>query len=170
MIRRLLLSRKMTEHAEVSYNLTLTRAVDGNVLSYRHIWYIILRAEIRFILMQLQIWRLIKRGLRILPISLYFLNEARQKTFLLHYHFQCLVLLKIYLIFYMLSQKYNNTCQYFIYMNTVIITWVLNGIIHLTFLVLSIIILRDIEMRTWSWSANSIEPDQAGLTLYRWQN
>ena len=34
----------------------------------------------------------------------------------------------------------------------------LNGIIHLPFLELSIIIFRDIKMRTWKWSANSIEP------------
>ena len=33
----------------------------------------------------------------------------------------------------------------------------LNGIICLPFLELSVIIFRDIKMRTWSWSANSIE-------------
>ena len=32
--------------------------------------------------------------------------------------------------------------------------------IHLLYLELSIIIFRDIKMRTWSWSANSIEPVQ----------
>ena len=32
----------------------------------------------------------------------------------------------------------------------------INGIIHLPFLALSIIIFRDIKMRTLSWSANSI--------------
>ena len=35
-----------------------------------------------------------------------------------------------------------------------------NGIIHLPFLELSIIILSDIKVRIWSWSANSIEPGQ----------
>ena len=34
----------------------------------------------------------------------------------------------------------------------------LNGIIHLPFLGLSIFIFRDIEMKTWNWSAYSIEP------------
>ena len=36
----------------------------------------------------------------------------------------------------------------------------LNGIIHLQFLALSIIILRDIKMETCSWSASSIESGQ----------
>ena len=36
----------------------------------------------------------------------------------------------------------------------------LNGIIHLTFLALSIISFRDIKMRSLSWSANSTEPGQ----------
>ena len=40
------------------------------------------------------------------------------------------------------------------------------GIICLPFLELSIIIFRDISIRTWSWSANSIDPGQAGLALY----
>ena len=39
----------------------------------------------------------------------------------------------------------------------------LNGIIHLTFLELSIVIFRDINMRTCSWSSNSIEPGQTAL-------
>ena len=40
----------------------------------------------------------------------------------------------------------------------------LNGIIQLPFLELSIIIFKDIKMRTWSWPANSTEPGQtAGL-------
>ena len=44
----------------------------------------------------------------------------------------------------------------------------LNGIIHLLFLKLSIIIFKDIKIRTWS--ANSIAPGQtAGLALYQWQ-
>ena len=34
----------------------------------------------------------------------------------------------------------------------------LNGIIHLPFLVQSIIIFRYIKVCTWSWTANSIEP------------
>ena len=48
-------------------------------------------------------------------------------------------------------------------------------IIHLPVLELSIIIIRDIKSRTWSWSANSIEPGQtvrtctlAWLALYWW--
>ena len=36
----------------------------------------------------------------------------------------------------------------------------LSWIIHLPFLELFITIFSDIKMRTWSWSANSIEPDQ----------
>ena len=42
----------------------------------------------------------------------------------------------------------------------------LNGITHLPFLALSIISFRDIKMKTWSWSANSIE---LRLALYWWQ-
>ena len=48
----------------------------------------------------------------------------------------------------------------------------LNGIIHFTFLAFSIIIFRDIKMKTYSWPANSIEPGQdvqASMTLYWWQ-
>ena len=36
----------------------------------------------------------------------------------------------------------------------------LNGIIHLPFLDLSIIIFKDTKMRSWSWSTNSIEHGQ----------
>ena len=36
----------------------------------------------------------------------------------------------------------------------------LNGIIYLSFLEQSIFIFKGIKMRTWSWTANSIEPDQ----------
>ena len=36
----------------------------------------------------------------------------------------------------------------------------LNWIIHLPFLELYIIMLRDIKTKTWSWSANSVEPGQ----------
>ena len=36
----------------------------------------------------------------------------------------------------------------------------LNEIIQFPFLELTIIIFRDIKMRSWSWSANSIEPGQ----------
>ena len=36
----------------------------------------------------------------------------------------------------------------------------LNGTIHLTFLALSIIIFRDIKIKTCIWSANSIETGQ----------
>ena len=36
----------------------------------------------------------------------------------------------------------------------------LNGIIHLPVLEMSIINFRNIKMRTWSWTANSIEPCQ----------
>ena len=44
----------------------------------------------------------------------------------------------------------------------------LNGIIHISFMELSIINFRDIKMRTWS--ANSIEPGQtARMCLYWWQ-
>ena len=39
----------------------------------------------------------------------------------------------------------------------------LNGTIQLPLLDLSIIIFRDIKMRTWSWSDSSIEPDQTAL-------
>ena len=47
-------------------------------------------------------------------------------------------------------------------------------IIYLPFLELSIISLRDIKMRTWSWLANSIEPCQTARMyrlawLYWWQ-
>ena len=44
----------------------------------------------------------------------------------------------------------------------------LNGIIHLPFLALSIIILRDIKMRTWSLSANSIEHGQTAEWCAGW--
>ena len=37
---------------------------------------------------------------------------------------------------------------------TLIMPNFLNGIIHLPFLALSIIIFRDIKMKTWSWSAS----------------
>ena len=37
----------------------------------------------------------------------------------------------------------------------------LNEIIHISFLALSITIFRDIKMKNWSWSANSIEPGQS---------
>ena len=45
---------------------------------------------------------------------------------------------------------------------TIIMPNFLNGIIHLkvSCMHLSIIIFRDIKMKTWSWSANSIEPGQ----------
>ena len=46
---------------------------------------------------------------------------------------------------------------------TLIMPNYLNGIIHLTFLALSVIILRNIKMKTWSWPANSIEPGQTAL-------
>ena len=36
----------------------------------------------------------------------------------------------------------------------------LNGLVHFPFLELSIVIFRNIKMRTWIWSANSIEPGQ----------
>ena len=39
----------------------------------------------------------------------------------------------------------------------------LSGIIHLQVLELSIIFFRDINIRTWSWSANSKEPGQTAL-------
>ena len=42
----------------------------------------------------------------------------------------------------------------------------LNGIIHLPFFELNIIIVRDIKFWTWSWSANSIEPGQTAQ-MYR---
>ena len=51
----------------------------------------------------------------------------------------------------------------------------LNVIIHLTFLEPSIIIFRDIKMRTWSWSATSVKPGQTAqmcrlaMALYWWQ-
>ena len=41
----------------------------------------------------------------------------------------------------------------------------INGIIHRPFLEMSITIFRGIKMRTWSWSANSIEPDQTAQNL-----
>ena len=40
----------------------------------------------------------------------------------------------------------------------------LNGIIHYIFLELSIITFREIKMITWSWSANSKEPDHTAQT------
>ena len=43
---------------------------------------------------------------------------------------------------------------------TLIMPNFLNGKIHLPFLALSIIIFRDIKMKTYSWSASSIEPGQ----------
>ena len=36
----------------------------------------------------------------------------------------------------------------------------LNGIIHLQLSEMSIIIFKDIKMKTWSWPTNSIEPSQ----------
>ena len=49
----------------------------------------------------------------------------------------------------------------------------LNGIIHLQFLALPIIIFRDVKMKNWSWSANSnyrpwldCTDGQVGLALY----
>ena len=42
----------------------------------------------------------------------------------------------------------------------------LNEHVHLLFLELSIINFRDIKLKIWSWSANSIEVGQAGLALY----
>ena len=42
----------------------------------------------------------------------------------------------------------------------------LNGIIHLPFLNLSIIIFRDFKMKTWSWSVNSIQPSQIAQINY----
>ena len=41
---------------------------------------------------------------------------------------------------------------------TLTMLYFLNGIILLLFLELFIIIFKDIKMRAWSWSANSIEP------------
>ena len=48
---------------------------------------------------------------------------------------------------------------------TLIMLNYLNGIIHLPFSALSFIILMDIMMKTYSWSANSIELGQTA----RWQ-
>ena len=53
-----------------------------------------------------------------------------------------------------------------------------NGIIHLPFLDLSFIIFRDIKIKTWLWSANSIESGQTSrmcrmtwfyIVLHWWQ-
>ena len=68
--------------------------------------------------------------------------------------------------------KYRHTCtnytivsyRYFFISLTFNLLNFVNGIIHLSFLGLSIIIFRDIKMRTWSWSADSIEPSQIART------
>ena len=59
-------------------------------------------------------------------------------------------------------------------LSTLNLLYFLNGIIHLQFFDLSIISFRHIKMRTWNWSANSIEPGQTArmrfrVALYWWQ-
>ena len=46
----------------------------------------------------------------------------------------------------------------------------LNGIIHLAFLELSIIIFRDIKDKTRSWSANILEPGQTAQMYRAWSD
>ena len=74
-----------------------------------------------------------------------------------------------------LKKKYNYNINYndkivncprklfsFLYSLTLYLLYFLNGIIHLSFLVLPIIIFRDIKIRSWSLSANSVEPGYTG--------
>ena len=106
--------------------------------------------------------------------SSYSLNSFMQSFLTLFQQFCLLVTVSIVFTFTEISQHDNIymytkylTFSYYIITPNLLHFW--NGIICLPFLELSVIIHRDIKMKTWSWSATSIKPGQSAcMCILAW--